>query len=208
MQAFTTQWRLYLCSVIGAHRQDTVGHLNPATEKVYAIRAIYGTEEVRSGVTRQAQVCVRGEFAHGVLPLVANVVDHEHCPCSFINPTGPVLVCNVGWHQPTLPVVGEEKNILAVGAATEVEDQRCLQGGQRQQRKAEEVVAILATLARVPIKTSRPVVAEVLYKDIIATTFVAVRLPLVIVAHLMKLAIKPETSGAQIVAVFIICISG
>lgn len=44
--------------------------------------------------------------------LVADVVDHKHCPGVPVGVVAPVLVQMVHWQQACLPVVGDEEHIL------------------------------------------------------------------------------------------------
>mmetsp|Transcript_83182 Transcript_83182/g.214277 ORF Transcript_83182/g.214277 Transcript_83182/m.214277 type:complete len:653 (+) Transcript_83182:863-2821(+) len=191
-------------------REDAVGKADAGGEQVDAVAAVIQVLplQVVFGLLGQTKEPVAREFALLVLALVAHVVENVHAACPHIGVVLLVLVLQVDRKQPCLPIVRDEAHLLTVGGATEVQDQRSLCRGKRQERKAEQIVLVLAALGRVAIEPLRPLVAAVVHKDVVAALAGAVLLSLVEVVDLMVLAVEPDAGLANPVALLIVAVGG
>mmetsp|Transcript_96493 Transcript_96493/g.249493 ORF Transcript_96493/g.249493 Transcript_96493/m.249493 type:complete len:492 (+) Transcript_96493:1212-2687(+) len=130
----------------------------------------------------------------GVLALVSDVVDNHHRACIHVGLVLLVLVGKVHRDQPCLPVVGNEQDLLSVCLAIELQDERGLEGREREQREAEEVVGVLAAWR--PVDALGALVAMVLHEDVVAGPALAVLLVLDPELHLVLAAAEPDVGAA------------
>mmetsp|Transcript_73580 Transcript_73580/g.204469 ORF Transcript_73580/g.204469 Transcript_73580/m.204469 type:complete len:441 (+) Transcript_73580:681-2003(+) len=200
VRAVATLWALDLHSVTGRHCEYAVGELDGSHEQVHAINAHVQVLalKIRRGLAGEAEVRVHGECAQAVLPLIAHVVDDEDASGASVSVVPAVLVQHVHWHQSSLPIVRDEKDVLAIDRALQVQDQRGLQGRDREQREAEEIVGILAALRGIPVEAAGPVEALMLHENVISAATLPVLLALVEELYLVVLAVEPNLREANV----------
>mmetsp|Transcript_89858 Transcript_89858/g.192716 ORF Transcript_89858/g.192716 Transcript_89858/m.192716 type:complete len:280 (-) Transcript_89858:418-1257(-) len=145
-------------------------------------------------------------FVSPVLSLISHVVEHHDGARLLVGLVPLVLVEEVYRHQPCLPVVDDEADLLAIDRAAQFQHERCLCGGHGQQREAEEVVLIFPSLRGIAVQPSRPVEGVVIHEDIVAALPSAILLPLVVVLYIVKLPIEPDLGRAYPMAVLVVTI--
>lgn len=120
--------------------------------------------------------------------LMEEVVHCEDAPGVLVHAVGAVLAREQRRHEPGVPVVGDEHDVLPVREPAEPEHQRRLARRVVQQRVAEEVVAEGAVVIAVGV--ARSLVRRVVHEDPVDAVFVLVE-----EAHVVLLAEDADLRG-------------